>query len=164
MKFMKSCCITGPREIPTEKVEYVRQALRKEIEQAIADGFTGFLSDMDKGTNLEFVMIVAEKKKEMPELFLEAVYPHAGRMKAKNKWMQELMSQCSGFKLISQEYSRDCQFAANRYLLEFAQRVIAVSDGNPKSSTAQILRMAAAKELEVHVISLSEPEETVPSH
>lgn len=161
---MKFCCITGPHDIPTEKIEYVRQALQREIEQAIADGFTGFLSDMDKGTNQEFAIIVAEKKKEIPGLFLEAVYPHPGRMKAKSKRIQELISQCNGSKLISQEYSRDCQFATNRYLLESAQRVIAVSDENTKSNTAQILRMAAAKELEVHVISLSEPEETVPSH
>jgi|LSQX01.3.fsa_nt_gb uncharacterized phage-like protein YoqJ len=158
---MKFCCVTGPREIPMEKTKYIRQALRREIEQAIADGFTGFLSDMDKGANLEFALIVADKKKEIPELFLEAVYPHAGRMKAKNKRIQGLMSQSSGLKLISQEYNRDCQFAANRYLLESAQRVIAVSDGNPKGNTAQILRMAAAKELEIYVISLSEPEETV---
>lgn len=161
---MKFCCITGPREISTERIEDVRQALCQEIEQAIADGFTGFLSDMDKGINREFAMIVAEKKKEIPELFLEAVYPHAGRMKAKSKSVQELMSQCNGFKLIGQEYSHDCQFAANRYLLEFAERVIAVSDENPKSNTAQMLRMAAAKELEVRVILLSEPEETVQSH
>lgn len=161
---MKSCCVTGPREIPMEKIEYVRQALRLEIEQAIADGFTGFLSDMDEGTNLEFAMIVAEKKKEIPELFLEAVYPHAGRMKAKNKQVRELMSQCSSFKLISQDYNRDCQFAANRYLLESAQRVIAVSDGNLKGSTAQILRMAAPKELEIRVLPLFQPEDTIPSY
>lgn len=155
---MKFCCITGPREIPTEKIEYIHQMLHQEIEQAIEDGFTGFISDMEQGTNLEFMMIVAEKKQEIPELFLEAVYPYAGRMKAKSKSVQELMSQCSGFKLIGQKYNRDCQFAANRYLLEFAERVIAVSDENPKSNTAQMLRMAAAKRLEVHIISLSEQE------
>lgn len=155
---MKCCCITGPREIPTEKSEYIRQMLHQEIEQAIEDGFTGFLSGMDQGTDQEFAKIVAEKKKEIPELFLEAVYPYAGRMKAKNKNVRELMSQCSGFKLIGQKYNRDCQFAANRYLLEFAERVIAVSDGNTKNNTAQMLRMAAAKRLEVHVISLSEQE------
>ncbi|SHN73364.1 hypothetical protein [Desulfitobacterium chlororespirans] len=69
---MKACCITGPRAIPMEKIQYVRQALRREIEQAIADGFTGFLSDMDKGTNSEFTMLAAEKKQEIPGLFLEA--------------------------------------------------------------------------------------------
>ncbi|TWH60291.1 putative phage-like protein YoqJ [Desulfitobacterium sp. LBE] len=153
---MKACCITGPRAIPMEKIHYVRQALRREIEQAIADGFTGFLSDMDKGTNSEFTMLAAEKKQEIPGLFLEAVYPHAGRMKVKNKQVKHLMSQCNGFKLISQEYSRDCQFAANRYLLEFSERVIAVSDGNPKSNTAQMIRMATAKELDVRVIELAE--------
>jgi len=143
---------------PREKNRDIRQMLHQEIEQAIEDGFTGFLSGMDQGTDLEFAKIVVEKKKEIPELLLEAVYPHAGRMKAKNKSVKELMSQCSGFKLIGQKYNRDCQFAANRYLLEFAERVIAVSDENPKSNTAQVLRMAAAKGLEIHIISLSEQE------
>lgn len=86
-----------------------------------------------------------EKKKEIPEFFLEAVCPYAGRMKEKN--VRELMSQCSGFKLIGQKHNWDCQFASNRYLLEFTERVIAVSDRNKKNNTAQILHMAAEKGL-----------------
>jgi hypothetical protein len=40
---------------------------------------------MAKGTDLEFAAIVAEKKKENTGLLLEAVIPHADRMKSNDK-------------------------------------------------------------------------------
>ncbi len=154
MEFMKSCCVTGPREIPGDKAEYVKQELRHEIEQAIMDGFTRFLSSMLNNVDLDFAAIVVEKMKENPELSLEAVIPYADRMKSKDKRLQKLMQQCSAVKIISQERDRDCYFARNRYLIENSARVIAVSDGGQKSDTAQMLRMAAAKELESRIIDI----------
>lgn len=153
---MKSCCVTGLREMPRDKIEYVRQELRREIEQAIADGFTRFLSSMLFNVDLDFATIVAEKKKENPELLLEAVIPYSDRMKSKNKHFQKLMKQCDSVKVISQERDRDCYFARNRYLVENSQRVIAVSDDGQKSDTAQTIRMTAAKGLELHVIDIAE--------
>lgn len=153
---MKSCCVTSPREIPKEKSEYVKQSLHHEMEQAIADGFTGFLSSMLNSVDLDFAAIVAGKKKLYPELFLEAVIPYSDRMKSKDKRFQKLMQQCSNTKLISQERDRDCYFATNRYLLENSERVIAISDGNPKSNTAQLIRMATAKGLDLRIIDVSD--------
>ena len=43
---MKSVCITGHRDISEGKIDYVREQLRKEVEQAIEDGFTLFLCGM----------------------------------------------------------------------------------------------------------------------
>lgn len=156
MERMKSCCVTGPRDIPKNKIEYVRQELRRETIQAIEDGFTGFFSSMAKGTDLEFAAIVAEKKKENTGLLLEAVIPHADRMKSNDKRYRELIRQCSSIKLISHEQDGDCYFATNRYLTENSQRVIAVSDGRPKSNTAQIIRMATTKGLDLRIIDISE--------
>lgn len=153
---MKSCCVTGLREIPQEKIEYVRQELHREIEQAIADGFTRFLSSMLNNVDLDFAAIVEEKKKENPELFLEAVIPYSDRMKSKEKRFQKLMKHCDSVKVISQERDRDCYFARNRYLVENSQRVIVVSDDGQKSDTAQTIRMAVAKGLELHVIGIAE--------
>jgi uncharacterized phage-like protein YoqJ len=156
MKDMKSICITSPREIPKDKSEYVKQSLRHAVEQAIADGFTNFLSSMLNSVDLDFAAFVVEKKKLHPELFLEAVIPYSDRMKSKDKRFQKLMQQCSNTKLISQERDRDCYFATIRYLLENSERVIAVSDGNPKSSTAQLIRMATAKGLDLRIIDISD--------
>ncbi len=153
---MKSCCVTGLREMPKDKTLYVRQELRHEIEQAIADGFTRFLSSMLNNVDLDFAAIVEEKKKENPDLFLEAVIPYSDRMKSKEKRFQKLMKECNSVKLISQERDRDCYFARNRYLVENSQRVIAVSDDGQKSDTAQTIRMAVAKGLELHVIDIAE--------
>lgn len=153
---MKTVCITGPREIPKNKIEYVRQKLQREIDQAIADGFTRFLSSMSNNVDLDFAAIVAEKKKQYPDLYVEAVIPYSDRIKSKDKRFQELMPQCSGVKVISPTRDRDCYFARNRYLIEKSERVIAVSDGRQKSDTAQTIRMATAKGLELHIIDISD--------
>lgn len=153
---MKTCCVTGIREIPREKTEYVKQELRREIEQAIADGFTSFISSMLNSVDLDFATIVAEKMNENPDLLLEAVIPYSNRMKSKDTRFQKLIKQCSNVKIISQERNGDCYFARNHYLVENAQRVIAVSDGGQKDDTAQVIRMASAKRLELHVIQISE--------
>lgn len=153
---MKICCVTGPREIPKDRDEYVRQALRHEMEQSIKEGFIGFLSSMLNNVDLEFAALVTEKKQEHSELYLEAVIPYADRMESKNKRFKELINQCDGVKLISQERDRDCFFARNRYFIEHSSRVIAVSDGRPKSDTAQIIRMATARGLELRIIDISD--------
>lgn len=69
MECMKSCFVTGPREIPKNKIEYVRQELSRETNQAIEDGFISFLSSMGKGTDLEFAAIVAEKREKITTCF-----------------------------------------------------------------------------------------------
>lgn len=153
---MKSVCITGHRDISEEKISYVREQLRREVEQAIEDGFTMFLCGMADGTDLEFGTIVAEKKETHPNLFLEAVIPYKNRLKSKSPLFKQVLAQCNGMKLIAQEYSPDCFFARNRYLVQNSQRVIAVFDGRERSGTAQTMRMAASKNLELHVIDISD--------
>ena len=153
---MKSVCITGHRDISEGKIDYVREQLRKEVEQAIEDGFTLFLCGMADGSDLEFGAIVVENKEAHPNLFLEAVIPYKNRLKSKNPRFKQVLAQCNGLKLIAQEYSPDCFFVRNRYLVENSQRVIAVFDGRDRSGTAQTMRMAASKNLELHVIDISD--------
>ena len=69
---MKSCCVTGHRTIAEEEIKYVWAKLRCEIEQAVADGFTRFLSGFAEGTDLIFAAIVTEVKKDNPAITLEA--------------------------------------------------------------------------------------------
>lgn len=153
---MKSVCITGHRDISGEKIDYVREQFWKGVERAIGDGFTMFPCGMADGSDLEFGVIVAEKKKEHPHLFLEAVIPYENRMKGKSPLFKQVLAQCNGVKLIAKEYSPDCFFARNRYLVQNSQRVIAVFDGRERSGTAQMMRMAASKKLELHIIDISD--------
>ena len=76
---MKICCVTGHRDIPEALTEQVRQDLIREVEKAIQDGFTYFISGFAKGTDLLFAEIVLEKQKEHEAVQLEAAIPYRNR-------------------------------------------------------------------------------------
>ena len=88
----KTCCVTGHRDIPEDRIAYVEQELRREVLAAIQDGYTRFISGFAEGADLMFAAIVVEQKKHNPDLFLEAAIPYAGRLKTKNKQFHELLS------------------------------------------------------------------------
>lgn len=104
----KTCCVTGHRDIPAERIADVEQALRWEILAAIEDGYTRFVSGFAEGTDLMFAALVAEQMESHPELFLEAAIPYAGRMKTKNKQFHELLLACNGVKVVCREYAPSC--------------------------------------------------------
>lgn len=61
----KTCCVTGHRNIPAERIAYVEQELRREVQAAIEDGYTRFISGFAEGADLMFAAIVAEQKEHM---------------------------------------------------------------------------------------------------
>lgn len=75
----KVCCVTGHRDIPTDRAVYVEQALRREVLAAIEDGYTRFISGFAEGTDLMFAAIVAEQKEYSPNLYLEAAFALCGQ-------------------------------------------------------------------------------------
>ena len=79
----KTCCVTGHRDISEKRIDYVRQALRYAILSAIEDGYTRLISGFAEGVDLMFASIVAEEKRQHPDLFLEAAIPYAGRLKTR---------------------------------------------------------------------------------
>ena len=59
----KTCCITGHRDIPVEKKDFVEEALRREVAAAIKDGYTRFISGFAEGADLMFASVVTEAKR-----------------------------------------------------------------------------------------------------
>lgn len=57
----KTCCVTGHRDIPASKINTVKYSLYREIQAAIADGYTRFISGFADGSDLLFAAIVAEE-------------------------------------------------------------------------------------------------------
>lgn len=66
-----TCCVTGHRNIPADKIQYVQMQLRQELLQAIQSGYTHFISGFASGVDLIFAGIVSELKQEHP-ITLEA--------------------------------------------------------------------------------------------
>lgn len=150
----KACCVTGHRDIPAEKVEYVKTKLREEIETAIADGFTTFITGMAEGVDLLFAELVIEQKALHPELFLEAAIPYQNRLKTKDPLFRKCFEDCNGVHVQQEAYSSDCFLNRNRYMVSLSSRVIAVYDGREKGGTLFTMRYAHTLEREVREIQI----------
>lgn len=148
----KTCCVTGHRIISAACISYVEQELRREVQAAIEDGYTRFISGFAEGTDLMFAAIVAKEMEHHPELFLEAAIPYAGRMKTKSQQFHELLRACNGVKIVCEEYEHSCFMQRNRYMAGESQRVIAVYDGRDRGGTLFTMRYAHTLGKEVRVI------------
>lgn len=150
----KACCVTGHRDIPADKVEYVKSKLKEEIEKAIADGFTMFISGFAEGVDLLFAELVIEQKAQHPNLFLEAAIPYNNRLKSSDPLFQKCFSGCDGVHVQQDEYSSDCFMNRNRHMVSLSSRVIAVYDGREKGGTLFTMRYAHMMEREIREIRI----------
>lgn len=150
----KVCGVAGHRQIPEQYEAQVISGLKKEIDKAIADGFTGFISGFAKGADLLFAEIVLEKQRENPTLHLEAVIPYRNRYHRlmKNEQTRKLLEGCAGIKVISEDLVSNVYMKCSRYIVEHSDRVIAVYDGREKGGTVSAIRMAHIQRKELREI------------
>ena len=139
----KTCCVTGHRDVPVGKEQYVEEALRKEVLAAIAAGYTRSIS-----------AIVAAEKKQNSCLQLEAALPYRNRINAKSPLFQELLACCDRVYVQSEKSNRQCYHERNRYMVLSSDRVIAVYDGRSTGGTFYTIRFAQANEKEIRIIEI----------
>lgn len=150
----KTCCITGHRDIPPDKLSYVEEELRKAVKEAIEDGFTLFISGFAEGVDLLFASIVIEEKEKNPSLHLEAAIPYPTRVKNKSPLFQKMLAGCDFINVLCDKYSPSVFFIRNRYMVAGSDREIAVYDGREKGGTVFCIRYAHTQEKEVKVIMI----------
>lgn len=155
-KILKTCCITGHRKIPDEKMKYVERELRREVDLALAEGYTHFISGFAEGTDQLFVKIVAEKRKLNGDIQLEAAIPYRNRVAAlqKDPETRRLLGACTIIGVHSEKYSSDCYLVRNRFMVQTSGRVIAVYDGRMKGGTVMTLRFAHIYKREIREIRI----------
>lgn len=151
---MKTCCVTGHREIPADKLVYAETELRKAVIAATSDGYTRFINGGAAGADLLFAAIVAELKAQGRPLFLETALPYSGRRKSKNQDFQEMLAACDEVKSFSERYNRGCYFVRNRYMVDESSLVIAVYDGRDSGGTAFTMRYAHNQGRTIQIIRI----------
>jgi len=151
---INGCCVTGHRNIPLNQVDYVNEELRKQIINAIKDGYTHFISGMANGTDLYFAEIVAEYKAQNPNITLEAAIPHRKRLSVKNPKFQNIIKSCDLIHVESEKYNKSSYLNRNKYMVDNSARIIAVYDGRNTGGTKFTLRYANKKNKEVYIIAL----------
>ena len=141
---MNTCCITGHREIPAGKKTMLRQRLEKEVERAIADGYTHFLSGFTEGADLMFAEIVAKKRRTNSAVRLEAVIPYRGRYSRLLATVdtRNLLNSCAAVQVVSEKGDPGVYYKRNRYMVDHSSRVIAVYDMRKTGGTAYTVKYA----------------------
>lgn len=154
----KTCCVTGHRDIPQKEINHVRAALRREIDRAVADGYTCFMSGFAEGADQYFVEIVMELQKDNPTLKLIAVLPYRKRLdslKSKAR-TYEMLEVCADVVVMQEEYQPRVYSHRNRYMVEHSDRVIAVYDGREKGGTVRTIRFAHQMRKELREIPVGD--------
>ena len=76
-KRMKRCCFTGHRPSKLKQDEQtIKRSLAAAIDQAIARGFTTFITGMAQGTDIWAAEIVLDRRSANPDLKLISAIPH----------------------------------------------------------------------------------------
>ena len=148
-----TCCVTGHRDIPADKIQYVQMQLRQELLQAIRSGYTHFISGFAAGVDLIFAGIVADLKREYP-ITLESAIPYPGRMNTPDEVFQCLLKECDIVKVHTGQYSKNCYMVRNHYMVDCSTLVIAVHDGRKSGGTAATIKYALQMERDIREIRL----------
>lgn len=134
-----TCCVTGHRDIPAEKLAWAQEQLRHELMLAVQVGYTHFISGFAAGADLIFTGAVAEMKGRFP-ITLEAAIPYPGRLKTPDNTFHALLKKCDTVRIHSSQYCRQCYMIRNRYMVDASSLVIAVYDGRGTGGTAATIR------------------------
>jgi len=154
MGFGKNCCVTGHREIPADKLDFVKSELDREVRLALMEGYRTFLTGFAKGVDILFAECVSTRLDKYPDVFLEAVLPHPGVVSKLNASERILLSKCSNIKTICEKYQRSCFFQRNRYMVGQSSRVIAVYDNRAEGGTLFTMDYARAMDRDLRIIRI----------
>ena len=160
-KRLHRCCFTGHRpEKISSTEEEVKAWLEKQIDQAIADGYTTFISGCAMGVDIWAGQIVLRKKAENSSLHLIAATPWPGfGARWKDGWKEQYFALLHDADLavnVCDHYHKGVFQQRNEYMVDRSNRLIAYYNGTP-GGTRNTIEYAEKKMIEV-VMLQEQPE------
>lgn len=155
-KRLHRACFTGhrPEKIHKAKNEILKD-LKREILNAVDEGFNVFISGMARGTDIWAAEIILQLRANGKNIRLICACPYKGF--AENwiiYWKIKCMTVLKAadyIKYISPEYRKDCFQTRNEWMVNHSAKVIAVFNGE-KGGTANTVKYASLKGLQISFI------------
>lgn len=149
------CAFTGHRpEKANRPIAEIKEALRNAICQSAEDGFTVFITGMARGVDLWAAEIVLDLRKEK-KLNLICAIPFEGfEVHWSEDWQRMyryVLEQADFVYVVGKTYSRDIFCRRNMWMVNHANRVIAVYDGT-SGGTRNTITYAQRSNVEVIII------------
>lgn len=149
-----SCAFTGhrPHKFPWRYDEAdnrcvaLKAALAAQITALAEAGVTDFYSGGADGVDCWAALIVLELRKKNPALNLHLILPHEGQADKWSDSAQEryrfILSQADSVDYVSHDYYDGCMLNRNRRLVDAADLLLAVYNGERRGGTAATVRYA----------------------
>ena len=150
----KSCAFTGhrPSKFPWRHNEAdsrcvaLKEKLTDQITKLVNASVTDFFSGMAEGTDTYCAQIVLDLRRKNPTLNLHCVLPCEGQADRWTASSQELyrsvLDRADSIVYVSRTYHKDCMLNRNRFLVDHANILLAVYNGERRGGTAATVRYA----------------------
>ncbi|MBQ7977833.1 MAG: DUF1273 family protein [Clostridia bacterium] len=154
-----TCCFTGhrPNNLPwghnelNRNCKIFKKKLYNLVKQLISEGYIYFLTGMAEG----FDLIAAEtilKLKRKYKLILIAVIPCLNQtdfwnIKQQNRY-KKILKKCDDKIIISPQYTKQCMFERNQFLINHSSTVISCYNGI-SSGTGYTIKLAKIQQLKI---------------
>ena len=161
---MHTCCFTGHRP---EKLSFSEDTVRKwlalQIDEAIENGSTRFISGMQRGVDLWAAELVLERRNAGSGIRLIAAcaFPQM-----ENGWeaswqeaYETILAQVDEKYTIAAQPDRKAYLARDRWMVDRSSKVIAVYSGSPGGTRATI-NYAVKNQIDVVTFPYNEPART----
>ena len=152
-KCLHRCCFAGHRPEGILLSETTaKEWLRFQIQQAMTDGYTTFITGMGMGVDIWAAQIVLELREANPSLHLIAVEPYPGfSAKWTEEWRnayQEVIAAADLVKRISKRYAPDAINNRLYWMVDHSSRLIAIYNGT-KGYTGAFVDYAVSQGLKI---------------
>lgn len=141
----KSCCFTGHRFLPPEKVDDIRLALEDIVSELCKRGCSRFISGGAIGFDMMSAEIVLKLKKTFPEIMLVMALPcrdqHIKWGKADRLRYESLISRADRVIYLCESYVTGCMHLRNKYMVDNAELCVAYLE-NRKGGTEYTVKYA----------------------
>jgi uncharacterized phage-like protein YoqJ len=148
----RTCCFTGHRRIPSDKIGEIKTKLKHTLTEMIESGYLYFGVGGALGFDTLAALAILELKKDYPRIRLILVLPCVNQTKG---WKEKdvdvyefIKSQCDKYVYVSKEYTSNCMLKRNRHLVDNSSLCICYLTENT-GGTAYTVRYAKQKGLRI---------------
>ena len=135
----------------------LKERLRRAIVDACEQGYRHFICGMARGVDFYACEAVLLLRRDYPDVTVEAAIPcpsqPEGWPEAERARWQSLVDRCDYETVVQDHYDAGCMQRRNRYMVDHAQRLIAVFDGQ-EGGTRRTVEYAMRRGLEIVYVDM----------
>lgn len=152
MEKTNTCCFTGHRRLPNDKIARLTMRLEQEVDALIHRGVTHFISGGALGFDQMAASLIVIKKKMGSSIRLIFALPCRNQdalwHEEQKKFYHDLLDEADEIVYVSKEYTYDCMKKRNYYMVDRSAYCICAQIYET-GGTAQTVRYAKEKGLKV---------------